>query len=830
VAAPTVLPTRPTSDSNGTLVDHGDGTYQYTFYRDVTQVQGVVTAAAAAATAADAKNVVADLGDLTYDAKLTHRMVLQISGAARGTGTSATPSNNTPDGVSLGLASVNMEHPINNVFDFVPATGKPVGAADAQRKVVDMGSCLSCHSKFAVHGGGRQDPNLCATCHTDQRKYGRADSVPTGDTFSGTTYRINGAAVGDLPNFIHKIHMGEGLTKKGYNYANVLFNDITYPQPVANCAKCHDSTKAPQADNWKKVPTRAVCGTCHDRVDFATGANHIGGIRTDDALCASCHTAATIPTNHVTVDPTGANGRGGYPFSLAYPPYPGLTSGMGLSIPLASQLNLPAGVHKIGMDIKSVTVTGAAGAKKAVVTYRITKNGAPVDFAAAASCWRISGYDFDTATGKVKLSQVLPAVSCTAADVKTTCAAVGSTCDLDAASATFNTCLAPTLTYVVPAVDPPQVDFKLYKNLPTALGTAACLMDQVDGTPSIQISYARPQDGIAAPADWNASFSVTVLDVRNALAAAGSQTRDAASGYYTATLAPTIPDDATMVNAVLGVNYGGFVQLGLPAYPQGIRLREPAFAIMNAAGYTARRAITAADKCNDCHGQLGVAPSFHSGARNNGSGCAVCHTPNNATGHTGATYSYGGGWNVSAKNLVHSIHAAKKREQPFTYEATFPENPGGFKDVTYPGVLNNCEQCHVPGSYDFSATASAVPNLLWQTEAKANMTNPDPAANPSVGLSPWVTTLGKGQVDYRTNNLVSSPVAAACFGCHDSSVALAHMQINDGTLYGSVSDVSNNQPRAAVGEATTFAFKKQEQCLLCHGSGKVADIKLSHMK
>jgi hypothetical protein len=59
---------------------------------------------------------------------------------------------------------------------------------------------------------------------------------------------------------------------------------------------------------------------------------------------------------------------------------------------------------------------------------------------------------------------------------------------------------------------------------------------------------------------------------------------------------------------------------------------------------------------------------------------------------------------------------------------------------------------------------------------------------------------------------------------------MAHIQINDGTLYGSVSTVSNGQARAAVGAATTFSFQKQEQCMLCHGPGRVADIKTAHMK
>jgi OmcA/MtrC family decaheme c-type cytochrome len=184
--------------------------------------------------------------------------------------------------------------------------------------------------------------------------------------------------------------------------------------------------------------------------------------------------------------------------------------------------------------------------------------------------------------------------------------------------------------------------------------------------------------------------------------------------------------------------------------------------------------------------------------------------------------------------MVHAIHASAKREQPFTYEAT-AAHPAGLSEVTYPGILKNCETCHTPGSYDFSASASsaALPNLLWTTDAKGDMTN-DATTNPTgitpLGLSPWVTTLGQGQIDYRTDNLVSSPIASACFACHDSSLAVQHMQSNGGTLVKLFSSVASVAARPAIGTASPMTFTKSEQCMLCHGSGKVADIKAMHAR
>lgn len=64
--------------------------------------------------------------------------------------------------------------------------------------------------------------------------------------------------------------------------------------------------------------------------------------------------------------------------------------------------------------------------------------------------------------------------------------------------------------------------------------------------------------------------------------------------------------------------------------------------------------------------------------------------------------------------------------------------------------------------------------------------------------------------------LVNSPIVAACTGCHDSPMAIDHMQANGGSFY---------EPRA-----TAFSKPQKEQCLLCHGDGKVASIRDMHMK
>jgi OmcA/MtrC family decaheme c-type cytochrome len=73
-----------------------------------------------------------------------------------------------------------------------------------------------------------------------------------------------------------------------FNYSNVVFPAT--PSDPRDCEVCHQqSTGAAQAKVFMTNPTRAACGSCHDNVNFATGANHSGGIQTGDTECANCH-------------------------------------------------------------------------------------------------------------------------------------------------------------------------------------------------------------------------------------------------------------------------------------------------------------------------------------------------------------------------------------------------------------------------------------------------------------------------------------------------------------------------------------------------------------
>ena len=292
------------------------------------------------------------------------------------------------------------------------------------------------------------------------------------------------------------------------------------------------------------------------------------------------------------------------------------------------------------------------------------------------------------------------------------------------------------------------------KDFNTFSATKTELWDNFMGSPSVYFVWAVPQDGISAPADFNASASAWIKGLWNGSLtgnSAGTLTGPDANGYYTATLTGvTIPAksrgaafDAVMVTGGIGYTYSlpsataaatagsmPLTQTNLSAYPI---TKSPVNANFYtgglvvvaqdqnkvATGYTGRRAAVADAKCDKCHEQLGLftAEAFHSGQRNDGPSCSWCHNPNRTSS----------GWSAGSSTFVHAIHGGQKRTTKFTWHAA--STLDGFWNIGMPPslampnssntVLRNCETCHVAGMYDFSnaATTAAYPNMLWTTVA-----------------------------------------------------------------------------------------------------------------
>jgi OmcA/MtrC family decaheme c-type cytochrome len=164
----------------------------------------------------------------------------------------------------------------NDVFTFVP-NGSPVKVT---RSVVTTDACNQCHDPLYGHGGSRLKVELCIMCHTPQ------------------TINPDTQLTQDMKVLIHKIHMGSSLpsVKAGTPYRIWHrgqwsdFSTVVFPQDPRNCTTCHSSA-ATQADAWKTNPGAAACGSCHDDVNFASGANHVNLPQVNDNECKNCHTA-----------------------------------------------------------------------------------------------------------------------------------------------------------------------------------------------------------------------------------------------------------------------------------------------------------------------------------------------------------------------------------------------------------------------------------------------------------------------------------------------------------------------------------------------------------
>jgi len=248
--------------SNGQFVDNGDGTYQYTF----------------------AKNITND-ADIPYDATLTHRVGFEIRGLA--------PA-------------------INPVYTFQPSSGATSGIFS--REIVDNDTCNNCHDQLAFHGGARFDTRYCAMCHTPTTFDAQSGNTVDFKVMIHKIHRgseLPSVQPAALPPGVTTGVIGLGLTYGIYGFGNTLedFTDIVFPQDHRNCTTCHEETDAdtPQASNWRITVNSVPCGACHDAttqsivagvpqgsapvaINFQTGQGHsAANLAVQDQDCVTCH-------------------------------------------------------------------------------------------------------------------------------------------------------------------------------------------------------------------------------------------------------------------------------------------------------------------------------------------------------------------------------------------------------------------------------------------------------------------------------------------------------------------------------------------------------------
>ena len=173
--------------------------------------------------------------------------------------------------------------------------------------------------------------------------------------------------------------------------------------------------------------------------------------------------------------------------------------------------------------------------------------------------------------------------------------------------------------------------------------------------------------------------------------------------------------------------------------------------------------------------------------------CATCHNPNatdisrrvagsNCEIVTGTLDDQ----TIDLKFMIHAIHAG---ESGGGFKVCGFNNTGyDFTHVKYPGKLENCEGCHVPGTYYPPDSTLALATTI---DAGADRSTP-------------------------VGDVAITPATAACSSCHASDTARQHMLLNGGS-FDAIKAADSTTPAPPI-----------ETCGNCHGEGKAADVKVEH--
>jgi OmcA/MtrC family decaheme c-type cytochrome len=336
-----------------------------------------------------------------------------------------------------------------------------------------------------------------------------------------------------------------------------------------------------------------------------------------------------------------------------------------------------------------------------------------------------------------------------------------------------------------------------------------------DRSPTFLLAWALPQDGIDAPAEYNNlnspdppssstgngggdAASISIGELWDA----GDITGDSAG--YTATLLSTswtrpesFPASATMRAVALQSYFRQIVGVDndvIGRHTPAVMKPVPGDAVRRQvvkSGYTNDNdPLTGQPEgCLECHETL----KLHGGSRvNNVQVCVFCHNPNkSSSGRTADpmgilrpdTVAVVGSdpllWPEATNNfkeMIHGLHAATDRPYEFVRNRTngryySPAGVGGEwpEKFHFPGDLMDCTKCHIGDSY----VPSSVPaNTLWDTE---RTTTGDPAETREDIIA------ARSSVPNLTD-LVDSPIAGACYYCHDDGEAESHILLQGGKL------------------------------------------------
>jgi OmcA/MtrC family decaheme c-type cytochrome len=632
---------------------------------------------------------------------------------------------------------------VDPYYDFtLDANGNSVPATG--RKMADTNNCNSCHNQLALHGGGRVEVQFCVMCHNEK----------TVDPDSGNVL--------EMRTMVHKIHAGRRLHAAGedyviWGYGNTAhdYSEVGFPQDLRNCSKCHNATTAtPEGDNWKSVPTKQACLTCHQSGNpSAWHEMHINVLRlgtsVDDVSnnCVACHgTGQTWASEQVHWNQNEEN----------------------------------AAKYKVVIQSSSYD----SATRQVTVKYHVE------DPTNANAKWDLNA----DCTGAVGPNG-LPACS---------------------SSNRFGNLRLYLAYNNIPGQPVNVTEFSSYNNNGAVNDSA--YKGTKDGSNVYTLVLTVPAD---IPGVTQAKGTGRVLSVGQAKEAElDVVTRNVILNPADTTCGTVAP---CFINVSMQNTFKDFAITGsvLP-----------------------RKEIVSNDKCNACHGLLGTASgsnelnnAFHGGARNTIESCgALCHDAMRPGQYTvmdddfkfPSTVLGGAGVNNTMnmshhlKRMIHGIHGGAKTQYDFVHGSRggidpdtgdYCLTPENFTaEVAFPGILSDCNACHVNGSFASDRGTIGSGLLSWGT----NTTVCTSSYNENAALRPLLLTnvAGTDYVDAQKNPVIS-PKAASCTSCHDTIGVIQHTQAG-GAVFG-----DRTQGQFLSG----FVF---ESCDGCHAPGGFVGVDAVH--
>ena len=598
----------------------------------------------------------------------------------------------------------------------------------------------------------------CNVCHNQLTAHGSRVETKLCATCHNPGSWVAGASGSpnttvDFKVYIHKIHRGENLPSVVagtlYKIGNSDFSDVVFPQDIRNCTKCHDGTTTAQGDNWETRPSIAACGSCHDDVYFGASPDplkpyqtvaHPGGVVTDNSECTTCHAANRIAGS------------------------------------IAEKHTIQSKVARGKFKFNIISICGTAVASKPIcapgtiptVTFSVTDPTLPLTDTTT------HGYGY-------KYNIFADPEFCDSVNNK---ALASMSIDIAWDTHDYNN----TGGYAARPSRANQVN--------------------VFGATTNTTNYGNAT--IAAP-----------------LPAAASN----GNGTYTVTALGPIPDGTVWPNVsatgsgVVAIEGRAFNTITDPGLTGSAATRIPikgevAYFRITDASPVARRVVADAQaKCDNCHDQL----SLHGGSRNdNVQLCVLCHNPNNTDAQASFRTKYPNGLTqvialdgkkeeaVDFKRMIHGIHAGAKTSLDGTKTLSGFRTKGlvvsgtDFSDVRFPGILNNCANCHTGTTYQLTG--------IWDTPTQNGILGSTIDSTPGLTSANTAAEVN-ASLQNPADDLNISPTAAACSSCHDDALAQQHMiQVGSALFSATQATINTNL----------------ETCSICHGPGNVADVKVVH--